>query len=167
MNFLLVAVCISAERAAAQRPASLRLPWDVPAAEGATQLLSAGFTRRAVEDRHLRTGNGFRRTPGDAALATYTRSAGGVTESVMVRSEGGGPPAHLVYTAVGDSAALQARLDAVAADAGRLGAPAAERALRVWTANAGRLTVPQRPSRLPHGGYQVAVFFIRGRGGVP
>ncbi len=161
---LLCSAVLSGGGAAAQAPTPFHLPWDVSAAEGAARLEAAGFRRRSGDDsRYVQSpGGGFRRVAGDPSVSTYTRSAGGVSESVLLRA-GDGAPAHLFYSAVGDSAALQAKLDAVAGDAAaRLGAPAGERGLRVWRPGGeARLTVPSRPTRLPDHRSQFVVLFYR------
>jgi hypothetical protein len=76
----------------------------------------------------------------------------------------GGQTVQLSYSAVGDSAALQAKLDAVAAgQAGRSGAAASQGPQRVWMMDGGRrLSIPTRPFRLPDGAtYQFVVVYSR------
>lgn len=153
--------------AGAQAPSAPPLPWDAPSAQAGAQLVAAGFQRRAQPAyQYVQTsGGGSRRVAADTAASTYIREGRGVTESVFVRT-GPGTPRQLFYSAVGDSAGLQAKLDAVAADAAaRAGAPVREGVQRVWRPGGqGRLMVPLRPSRLPDRRYQFFVLFHSGQG---
>lgn len=138
---------LAAHGAAAQAPGAVRIPWSAPPAEARAQLLQAGFSVEAG---------------GDTA-ATNRRASTRLQERVYVRIRGG-QHWNMTYSAVGDSAALQAQLDAVAADeAARSGAGAADGPRRVWAMEGGRrLSVPARPSRLADGAtYQFVVLFYR------
>lgn len=153
MHRIPIALVLSllATGAAAQAPAALRLPLDLPAAQAAAQLEAAGFRRGTGDNSRIEqlSGGGFRRVAADPSVSTYTRVAGDVTESVFMRA-GEGAPVQLFYSAYGDSAGVHARLaDAAAGIAGRAGD--------------GRLTLPARPSRLGDRRYQFAVLFHRPR----
>lgn len=159
-----LALTFVAGAATAQAPAAPPLPWDAPSAQAGARLVAAGFQRRPQPAyQYAKTAGGrFQRVAADTATSTYTRESRGVTESVLVRTAPG-TPRQLFYSAVGDSASLQAKLDAVAADAAaRAGTATAERGARVWRAGGtGRLAVPAAPSPLPNGDFQFMVYFTR------
>lgn len=159
-----LALTLVAGAAAAQTRAAPPLPWDAPSAQAGAQLLAAGFQRRPQPAHQYAQvpGGRFQPVAADTATSTYTRRSGGVTESVFVRT-GPGMPRQIFYSAIGDSASLQAKLDAVAADAAaRAGTAAPERGMRVWRpGGTGRLAVPAGPSPLPNGDFQFMVLFTR------
>jgi hypothetical protein len=170
MAVLALLLTALASRGAAQAPAPLRLPWDIPRAEAAAQLQGAGFLRDTAAGPHLAPAatGGFQRIAADPGASTYTRVARGLTESVFMRG-GDGAPVQLFYSAFGDSAEVRAKLDAVAADAAsRLGTPTNARGLRLWrTGDGGRLTVPSHPSRLADRRHHFVVLFHHPTGQVP
>jgi hypothetical protein len=158
-----------AHHATAQAPLPVPVPWYAPPAAARAELERAGFQRRANALAYGGSAPGAaaefrgRRIVADTAASTHTRESGGVTESVFLRSRGG-QTVQLVYSTVGDSTALQAKLDAVAAgQAGRSGAAASQGSQRVWMMEGGRrLSVPTRPFRLPDGAtYQFIVVYSR------
>lgn len=155
---------VSVPSAETQASTPLHLPWDVPTAVAAEQLEQAGFRRRPSDSfRYVRAAGGqFQRVAADTSVTTYLRNAGGVSETVFMRRVGG-QTVQMVYSAVGDSAALQARLDAVGADAvTRLGPGRRVGGLRVWdAANGGRYNVPAAPYPLPDTRRQFVVLFYR------
>ena len=159
-------LALFASTASAQAGQSVRLPWDLPAAQASAQLERSGFRRGAADGSAYvaAPGGGFRRVAGDSSVSTYLRDSGGVAESIFMRARAG-RPAQLFYSVVGDSAAVHAKLAAAAADAaGRLGTGAVERGLPTWhPADGQRLTVPSRPTRLPDNRFQFVVLFQRAR----
>ena len=159
---VLLLVQLIAGSAAAQALPSFRLPWDLTTAQAAAHLQSNGFVHQpGASVRLVQDAPGRIRRVEDASAASYTRRAAGVSERVFVRSDGGAPTQQF-YTVIGDSATLQTRLEALAADAaGRLGLSTGEGGLRVWRPAGARLVVPVRPSRLPDGRYQATVLFHR------
>jgi hypothetical protein len=150
--------------ATAQATASLQLPWSLPAAEGVARLEQAGFLRAAEDgSRYTYTqGQGVRRTAADSTQRRYTRNSAAVKESILLRTRGG-QTVQMFYSAVGDSATLQARVDAVAAGESRGLVPGPQQGmLRIWQGSAGqRLTVPTAPSRLPDAQFQVLILYHR------
>jgi hypothetical protein len=155
VHFALILSLVAATGAAAQTPAPLPLPLDLPAAQAAAQLEGAGFRRSTTDNSRSEPlpGGGSRRIAADPSASTYTRVAGDVTESVFMRAGETGP-AHLFYSAFGDSAGVHARLATAAADVAR-------------RSGDGRLTVPASPSRLADGRYQFTVLFHRPRAAPP
>ena len=143
---VLVCGVLAARGAAAQTPASSPILWDAAPATTGAQLLQAGFARAGAD-----------------TAATYTRSADGVQEQVYVRTRGG-QNWNVAYSAVGDSASLQAKLDAAASDqVARAGAGTSNGSLRGWTMDGGkRLSIPTRPFRLPDGAtWQFMIVYSR------
>ena len=142
----LVCGILAAGDAGAQTSASPAVLWDAPPATTRAQLLKMGFA-----------------LAGSDTASTYTRSAGGVREQVYVRTRGGRNRS-ITYSALGDSASLQAKLDAAANDQrSRAGAGASSGPLRSWTMEGGRrLSIPARPFRLPDGGtWQFMIVYSR------
>jgi hypothetical protein len=140
----LVCGILAAGRAEAQAPT--QIPWDAPPAAARAQLLQAGFS-----------------VAGTDTAATYTRSAGRVREQVYIRRRGG-QLWSITYSAVGDSASLQAKLDDVASgQVARAGAGQANGPLRVWNTEGGRrLALPTHPFLLPDGAtWQFMIVYSR------
>lgn len=164
MSVPLLLLLATSGRAGAQGAAAPRLPWDSPPPEAGAGLERDGFRRSPAEQARYAaaSGGGFQRVSEDASQSTYTRAAARATESLFLRSHAG-RTVQLVYSAVGDSAVLQAKLDAVAADASaRLGAPRTPGGWR--TADGGHLVAPASPRQLPGGDFQFAVmYFVPGR----
>lgn len=158
-----LALILMAGTAAAQAPAAPPLAWNAPPAEAAMQLERAGFRRLAGESRRYQAPRGgrFQEVAADTSQSTYSREKGRVSESVFIRRRAG-QTVQMVYSATGDSASLQSKLEAVLADqAGRLGVAASQGPQRVWTMEGGRrLSVPVRPFALPDGAtYQFMVLY--------
>jgi hypothetical protein len=131
--------------AAAQTPAT-QIPWNAPPATASALLVQAGFARAGAD-----------------TAATYTRSASGVVEQLYVRTRAA-EHWSVTYSAVGDSAALQAKLDAAAAGQSASAGPGeVQGTLRVWTMAGGRrLALPTHPFRLPGGAaYQFMAVYSR------
>ena len=148
---------------AAQAPQSMRLPWNAPPGQAAAQLEQAGFQRRPGSAAYLGSTASAapRRLAPDTSAASYTRGSGGLKESVFLRTRGGNA-VQLFYTAVGDSAALQAKLDEASANASaQFGPGAASGNARTWqAAGGGRLTLPTRPSRA-RDEYHLTILYYR------
>ena len=165
MRILLAApiLTVLASGAAAQAPQSMRLPWNAPPGQAAAQLERAGFQRQAGAAAYERSGSSMapRRLAPDTSAATYTRASGAVKESVFLRTRGG-QPVQLFYTAVGDSAALQAKIDQAAADATvQFGPGAVSGKARTWGAAGGQqLSLPSRPSRA-RDEYHLTILYYR------
>lgn len=136
--------------AVAQAPVSLHLPWNAPPGQAVIQLEQDGFRRRAGNAAYLgsSSGAGARILAPDTSASVYARESGAVKESVFLRKRSG-ETVQMFYSAVGDSATLQAKIDAVRADAAlQLGPGAPAGSFRVWQgADGRRLTLPSRPSR--------------------